>query len=133
MFVLLISCRVPVPAESAPSGGGGAGDEASERAVHRLQAKVAELRAVKARRDAQFDQLAAVVEQRTDQFKRLIGQRHAEIETLQAQLRRATTKVRLQHGQVSGAAAGAGTSGSQRSVQSGSISTSTMLSKYPIW
>ena len=76
-------------------GGGGGGP--ADDTVRQLQAEVAELRAVKLRRDAQFDQLAAVVEQRTDQFKRLIGQRHSQIEALQSQLRRATSKASIQH------------------------------------
>ncbi|KAF0303938.1 Centrosomal protein [Amphibalanus amphitrite] len=84
--------RKPRPAEHESAAAVGAGDPPTDRAVQRLQAEVAELRALKTRRDAQFDQLAAVVEERTDQFKRLIAQRHAEIEELQSQLRRASNR-----------------------------------------
>ena len=69
------------------------GGESAGPSLQRLQAEVAELRAVKARRDAQFDQLSAVVEQRTDQFRRLMAARDAEIESLQSELRRASSKV----------------------------------------
>ena len=80
LYVFLWSERVPDGESAGPS-------------LQRLQAEVAELRAVKARRDAQFDQLSAVVEQRTDQFKRLMAARNTEIESLQAQLRRASSQV----------------------------------------
>ena len=77
------------PAVAAPAG------DAASRHIQRIQSELEELRAVKARRDAQFDQLASVVEQRTDQFKRLIAERQTEIEALRAQLRQASAKVRV--------------------------------------
>ncbi|XP_037075367.1 centrosomal protein of 290 kDa-like [Pollicipes pollicipes] len=80
--------KQPRPAPRGEQDGSG---EAA-RTIQRLEAQVAELQAVKLRRDRQFDQLSAIVEQRTEEFKRLITGRDTEIEGLQAELRRANVR-----------------------------------------